>query len=108
MPPSTEYSDQNIDHEKRISGHATYAANTYQHMAESRNRTSILGEVNENNADLISLDAAEVRTIHELLEDLQLLSDKNIEYIHIERASSFLQSLVNAVETIKRSDLFKA
>lgn len=91
-----------------ISGHAAYAANSYKHMSESQSRTSILGEVNEHNADLISLDAAEVRTIHTILEDLKKLHNKNIEYIHIERSTSFLQSLVNAVETLKKSDLFNA
>lgn len=91
-----------------VSGHAAYASNAYQHMAESQQRTSILGEVNEGNADLISLDAAEVRTIHALLEDLKLLSNKSIEYIHIERASSFLESLKTAVDRVKQSDLFKA
>lgn len=92
---------------KPISGHAAYAANSYQHMAESGQQTSILGDVNENNADLISLDASEVRTIHALLDDLKLLSEKNINYLRIERANSFLQSLVNAVDAIKKSDLFK-
>ena len=93
---------------KHITGKAAHAVGTYQHIAESQNRTSILGDVNENNADMISLDSAEVRLIHTLLDDLKLLKDKNIEYIHIERAESFLLSLVNAVETIKRSDLFKS
>ena len=94
--------------QKPVSGHAAYASNAYQHMAESQQRTSILGEVNEGNADLISLDAAEVRTIHALLEDLKLLSDKNIEFLRIQRASSFLESLVTAVNKVKQSDLFKA
>lgn len=92
---------------KPVTGQAAYAANAYQHMAESRQETSMLGDVNENNADLISLDAAEIRTIHTLLDDLKLLSEKNIEYIKIQRATSFLQSIGNAVETVKKSDLFK-
>ena len=94
--------------EQRAQNPAAHAANAYQHMAERGQRTSILGDINENNADLISLDAAEVRTIHALLADLKLLSDKNIEYLHIERAESFLQSLVKAVETVKKSNIFKA
>lgn len=94
--------------QKPVTSPAAQAANAYQTMAQSGQRTSILGDINENNADLISLDASEVRIIHTLLDDLKLLSDKNIEYIHIERASSFLQSLVNAVETVKKSSTFKA
>jgi len=95
------------DQSKEISGSAAYATNAYEHMAQSQQRTSILGEINEKNADLISMDAAEIRTIHALLDDLKILSEKNIEYIKIERAENFLQSLVNAVNTIKQSDLFK-
>ena len=86
---------------------AAQAANAYQNMAQSQQKTSLLDDINEHNADLISLDGSEVRIIHSLLKDLKLLSDKNIEYIHIERASSFLQSLVNAVDTVKKSSLFK-
>ena len=92
--------------ERPVSGKAAQAAGAYQHMAQKQHETSILGEVNENNADLISLDAAEIRTIHAILEDLKLLEDKDIEYIHIQRADSFLQSLVNAVNTVKSSKLF--
>jgi len=92
--------------ERPVSGKAAQAAGAYQHMAQRQHETSILGEVNENNADLISLDAAEIRTIHAILEDLKLLEDKDIEYIHIQRADSFLQSLVNAVNTVKSSKLF--
>ena len=94
--PNPETNNQN-----RISGNAAYAANTYQHIAQSQQKTSLLGEINENNADMISLDASEVRTIHALLEDIKLLKEKNIEYIRIERASSFLQSLVNAIQQVK-------
>jgi len=90
------------------SGPAAQAASAYQHSAESQQQTSILGDINENNADLISLNGSEVRIIHSLLKDLKLLSDKHIEYIHIERASSFLQSLVTAVDAVKKSNLFKS
>ena len=90
------------------SGKAAQAASAYQHMAESQHQNTLLGDVNENNADLISLDAAEIRTIHTLLEDLKLLDEKNIEFIHIDRAESFLQSLVNAVEKVKLSQSFSA
>lgn len=87
---------------------AAHAASAYQHMAQSQQKTSLLEDINENNADLIALDASEIRTIHTLLEDLKMLSEKNIEYIHIERAESFLQSLVNAVEDVKKSNLFNS
>ena len=95
------------DNQRLSSGPAAQAANAYAHMAKSNQQKSILGDINESNADLISLDGSEVRIIHGLLKDLKLLSEKNVEYIHIERASSFLQSLVNAVETVKKSNLFK-
>jgi len=104
--PTQEPTAHKPKHQK--SGQAAYAANTYQHIAESRHQTSILGDVNEENADLISLGAADIRIIHSLLEDLKTLSKKNIEYIRIERADNFLQSLVNAVNTLKKSELFKA
>lgn len=96
------------EHRLQTTGPAAHAASAYEQSAQSGQKTSILGDINENNADLISLDGSEVRIIHALLKDLKLLSEKNVEYIHIERASSFLQSLVNAVETVKKSHLFKS
>jgi len=87
---------------------AARAASAYQHAADGQHENSLFSDMNENNANPISLDAAEIRTIHELLSDLELLSKKNIEYIHIERAENFLQSLVNAVNTLKKSKLFNA
>ncbi|MFK7839273.1 MAG: hypothetical protein AB8B83_02990 [Bdellovibrionales bacterium] len=93
---------------EHLSGSAAQAAQAYQHSAESQHSHSLLGDITESNADLISLEASEIRTIHALLGDLKLLKNKNIEYIHIERAESFLNSLVNAVNTVKSAPSFKA
>ena len=90
------------------SAKAAKAASAYQHTADGQHEHSLLGDINENNADLISLDAAEIRIIYTLLDDLKLLSERNVEYIHIKRAENFLQSLVNAVDTVKNSKLFNA
>lgn len=105
--PDNEETPNSQENKPPTSGPAAQAASAYQHSAQSQQQTSILGDINENNADLISLDGSEIRIIHGLLKDLKFLSDKGIEYIHIERASSFLQSLINAVETVKKSNLFQ-
>ncbi len=89
------------------SGAAANAANAYQQRAQNQQRTSILEDINDHNAEILTLNASEVRTIHALLEDLKLLTDKNIAYLHVEKSTSFLQSLVNAVETVKKSSIFK-
>lgn len=80
---------------------AAQAANAYQDIANNQKKTSMFEDVSDENADLLTLDASEIRIIHELLKDLKELSEQNVEYIRIERASSFLQSLVNAVSAIK-------
>ncbi|MCB1561980.1 MAG: hypothetical protein KDJ75_00245 [Alphaproteobacteria bacterium] len=43
------------------------------------------------------LSAEQIRTIHTLLDDLRILSERKIPYIRIERGESFLDSLVIAI-----------
>lgn len=52
-------------------------------------------------AESVPLKSEEMRTIHALLADLQILSEKKVEYLRIERSETFLDSLVQAVEKAK-------
>jgi hypothetical protein len=86
----------------RPSGQAAHAAHAYQHSARTGENTysAADGQASETVAQSLGLSSAEVRTIHTLLEDLKNISDRKIEYLHIERSESFLQSLVEAVKKI--------
>lgn len=56
-------------------------------------------ETPRTDADL--LHAAEVRTIHQLIADLDDLAGRGVTELTIEPADSFLDSLVNAVNAVK-------
>lgn len=87
---------------KPISGEAAHAVGAYQSMARVQQRTSLLeGDAAIAGAPPIKLEASEVRTIHQILEDLKDVEAKKIEYIRIERGETFLKSIAVAVEKIK-------
>lgn len=91
-----------------VSGQAAHAAGAYQSMARVQQKTSLLeGGEGINEAPLIKLEASEVRTIHQILEDLKDVEAKKIEYIRIERGESFLKSIAAAVEKIKHGPSFQ-
>lgn len=90
----------------RTSSRAAMAAHAYRHVAQAGQKTSLLGD-NKREAPAIKLDASDVRAIHDVLEDLKTLQDKHIEYVHIERDESFLQSIITAVNAAKNSQSFE-
>jgi hypothetical protein len=79
------------------------AASAYQTTAQKTSGRSFSSENTDAIAQALHLGAAEIRTIHILLEDLKSLSTRNIEYITIERSTTFLQSLVDGVARAKNS-----
>ena len=84
------------------SGQAARAASTYENAAQTKEE-KILFETTDQGAigPTLDLSAADIRTIHLLIEDLKVLKAENIEYLQIERAATFLDSLVNAVSKTK-------
>ncbi len=81
---------------------AAYAASTYKSAAQTNDKSSVLIETTDTaQGPPLDLSAADIRTVYALIEDLKILSEKNIEYLHIERAESFLESLMNAVNKVK-------
>lgn len=96
-PQDNAHIEQNT---KSISGQTAHAIHAYQHTSEAQQKKSLLEDGSVEGAPPISLDASEVRTIHKILEDLKTIEEKNIAYIHIERATTFLQSISNAIEKI--------
>ena len=46
----------------------------------------------------LDLPAEDVRLIYRLMDDLQILAERQIDYLHIARGDSFLQSLADAVD----------
>lgn len=89
----------------KTSGTAAKAASAYQSVAASNAKSSILIETTDQQAQgpSLDLDAADIRVIYGLIEDLKELAKANIEYLHIEPAETFLASLVNAVKASKAS-----
>jgi len=87
---------------KTKSGAAAYAASSYQNAAHTNEKSAVLLETTDTaGGPSLDLSAADIRTIHALIEDLKTLNAANIEYLKIERAASFLESLINAVNKIK-------
>lgn len=89
---------------KHVSAHAAQAAGAYQSAtSHAQKRENVLLETTDTavSGPEFDLSATDIRTIHQLQEDLNTLSNHNIEYIHIERAETFLQSLQNAVKAAK-------
>lgn len=81
---------------------AAQAASMYQTTAQNTEKHDILLETTDQaKGPPLDLSSADIRTIHALIEDLKLLKDARIEYLHIERAATFLDSLVNAVNKVK-------
>lgn len=84
---------------KTSPGIAAKAAQAYETTAHSAEKAQ--GQP-ENpppyTAQALALSASEIRVIYKLLDELQDLSERHIEYLQIERGETFLQSLVTAVE----------
>ena len=81
---------------------AARAASAYQTMAIATEKSTVLLETTDQaGGPPLDLSAADIRTIHTLIEDLKNLNDAGVEILHIERAASFLESLVTAVNKIK-------
>ena len=79
---------------------AARAAHTYQAMADSMDRAPAPASA----PPLISstaLKGQDVRTIHSLLDDLKILSERNVKHLRIERSDSFLHSLATAAVKAK-------
>ena len=68
---------------------------------ENEKSTVLLETTDQAGGPPLDLSAADIRTIHTLIEDLKNLNDAGVEILHIERAASFLESLVTAVNKIK-------
>ena len=84
------------------SGQAAQAASAYQNSAQSNEKSKVLLETTDQaEGPPLDLSSADIRVIYKLIEDLKLLNDSNVEYLRIERAATFLDSLVNAVNTAK-------
>lgn len=86
----------------QASSTAAKAASAYETMAKTKEKSQILLETTDQaTGPTLDLKAADIRTIHKLIENLEILTTANIEYLHIERAETFLSSLENAVNKIK-------
>jgi hypothetical protein len=93
-----------INEKQAKSSPAAYAASSYQNTAQANEKSAILLETTDAaGGPPLDLSAADIRAIHALIEDLKILNAANIEYLRIERAASFLESLRNAVNKVKAS-----
>ena len=84
------------------SAQAAQAASAYQNRAQSNEKSKVLLETtDQSEGPALDLSSADIRVIYTLIEDLKLLREFNIEYLRIERAATFLDSLVTAVNAAK-------
>jgi len=79
------------------------AASAYQNAPQSARKESVLLETTDSasGGPEFDLSASDTRAIHTLIEELKVLAAAEVEYIHIERAETFLQSLINGVNVAK-------
>lgn len=77
------------------------AASAYQSVSEVNKKTVLLETTDNVSGPSLDLSAADMRTVYILIEDLKTLSEARIEYLQIERAASFLDSLVAATASAK-------
>ena len=79
------------------------AVRAYQSMAEksttARPPPKPTSDKIEPTADL--LESKELRDIYTLIDDLDVLARKGIQVLHIEKADSFIESLKQAVHSVK-------
>jgi hypothetical protein len=85
------------------SAYTARAASAYQNTPQSARREPVLLETTDSasGGPEFDLSASDTRAIHTLIEELKVLAAAEIEYIHIERAETFLQSLINGVNAAK-------
>ncbi len=76
---------------------AAAAANAYQTRASTTDKKDINFDSDVADIPETGLNANEIRDVHRLLNNLQILSKRNIQTLEIERSDSFLQSLTTAV-----------
>ena len=105
-PPTSENKPEKVPQEisepTNIATDAAQAASVYAQTAHVGKREDILLETtDQSDGPALDLSAADIRTVHALIQDLKLLQDHNVEFLNIERAATFLDSLVNAVSNAK-------
>ncbi len=83
---------------KPISDQAARAMNAYQTTARASEPNVQASLMTDASAEDIGLDGEDIRTVHQLMDDLKTLSDRNVEYITIEVGENFLASILNAVK----------
>lgn len=99
------------EHHSPPNGPAAHAAQAYarqaHHQGQSWEESRRQPPSSPDHEHVPLLNAEQIRTIHALLDDLRILSERKILYIRIERGESFLDSLViaitKAVEASSRS-----
>lgn len=81
---------------------AAKAANAYQTMAQANKQNEILIETTDAaQGPSLDLSNQDLRSIYALIEDLNALSEQNVETLKIERAETFMDSLKAAVQRAK-------
>lgn len=87
-----------------VNNRAARAVKAYSSMAAQTSATTPLPEpASDASVDLVSLLAAdEVRTMHVLISELEMLSRKGVQTLTIEKADTFLEALVLAVSAEKQ------
>lgn len=87
---------------RSLPGRAAKVAQAYEHAAETvrlREETNLLAEneaLNNAHAD------REVQLIQSLIQDLRMLTRSGVDTLDISRGNTFLDSLLSAVEDIKK------
>jgi hypothetical protein len=96
---NTEYTAPKTDQ----SVYTAKAASAYQTTANSTQKSTILIQTTDDGpaGPSFEINVDETRAIVGLIDDLELLVKADIEFISIERADTFVQSLQNAVASIK-------
>ena len=100
--PTPETNTQQSQTRTPLNTPSAQAASAYAQSAHMNDHSKVLLETTDKTeGPALDLSAADMRTLHVLIEDLKTLQNAKIEIIKLEPAASFLDSLVSAVNKVK-------
>ena len=98
-PTPAEQNKRPREKKRPTSTHNAKAVRAYQTMAEHANAPTKKEQPIERNNDPTAdkIESEELRDIYNLIQDLEILQNRGLQNLNIEKADSFVLSLKNAV-----------
>lgn len=98
---ANDKADFSKPHKEKASSAAAKASSAYEHASEIGGGEDFAGDEVEidDSIDMsnIQLDKADIRQIHGLLDKLKVLREQHVEFLHLDKSDTFLNSIEDAV-----------